>query len=447
MSQTLDPFADLAEELEELTSDATGEPPVDLDHIPDESDRELTRVTVRPASSIKPARVKWVWQDRIAQGSLAIFAGREGLGKSTVTAWLTARVTRGELPGEYFGTPRSVAVVATEDSWASTIVPRLIAANADLDRVFKVEAHTVDGYVVPLSVPRDLGGLETLAVEHDIGLVVLDPLTSRLHDSIDTHKDADTRRALEPLAAAADRAGFAILGLAHWNKSPTTDPLTAVMGSRAFAAVARSVHTVLRDPDDDTRRLFGTPKNNLGRDDLPLMSFTVVGHEIASDDGPIQTSRADWGETVTESVRDVMQRNVDIGDRTATDEAAEWLADYLYSEGGRCESAAIKRAGAAAGHSQDSLKRARRKLGYTTESVGFPRRTYWLDPQSGQSVQPVPPSAPTAPTAPTGADSPRGELFSTSTTTTALTDPQSVQSAQSVQLGETGNAAPTGSST
>ena len=49
------------------------------------------------------------------------------------------------------------------------------------------------------------------------------------------------------------------------------------MASKAFTAVARSVHTVMTDPDDDTgrRRLFGTPKNNLGRNDLPTLSFVI----------------------------------------------------------------------------------------------------------------------------------------------------------------------------
>ena len=59
------------------------------------------------------------------------------------------------------------------------------------------------------------------------------------------------------------------------------------MGSKAFTAVARSVHTVVPDPDDETdqRRLFGTPKNNLGRSDLPTLAFTITGHPIDTDDG------------------------------------------------------------------------------------------------------------------------------------------------------------------
>src|SRR4051812_7515384 len=84
------------------------------------------------AADIKPQPVRWLWPGRLAVGSLALLAGREGVGKSTIAYWLAARVTRGDLPGAYCGAPRQVAIVATEDSWAHTVVPRLKAAGADL---------------------------------------------------------------------------------------------------------------------------------------------------------------------------------------------------------------------------------------------------------------------------------------------------------------------------
>ena len=63
--------------------------------------------------------------------------------------------------------------------------------------------------------------------------------------------------ALEPLVAMADMINISVLGLIHHNKSGATDPLQVVMASKAFPAVARSVHTVIPDPDDEAsnRRL------------------------------------------------------------------------------------------------------------------------------------------------------------------------------------------------
>jgi len=70
----------------------------------------------------------------------------------------------------------------------------------------------------------------------DAALILLDPLLSRLDSSLDSHKDAEVRIALEPLVALADRSAAAVLGLIHVNKSGGQDPLDIVMGSRAFAA-------------------------------------------------------------------------------------------------------------------------------------------------------------------------------------------------------------------
>ena len=95
---------------------------------PPEQDHETRRkLVVTRASAIKSKRVKWLEEGRLALGTLALLAGREGLGKSTLAYERSARITRGELEGEFHGQPKGVLVCATEDSWEHTIVPRLMA--------------------------------------------------------------------------------------------------------------------------------------------------------------------------------------------------------------------------------------------------------------------------------------------------------------------------------
>jgi hypothetical protein len=180
------------------------------------------------------------------------------------------------------------------------------------------------------------------------------------------------------------------------------------MGSKAFTAVARSVSTVIPDPDDDTgcRRLFGTPKNNLGTSDLPTFTFTLESHPIDTDEGTAWTGRLVWGDELTDSIDEAMRRaSADPEDRTAASEAAAWLEDYLASQGGTAASADIKRQGAKDGHSQDALKRARRNIRATVDSSGFPRRSFWTlaEPVRAQSEQTSRGEPLTTPTAPTGA--------------------------------------------
>jgi len=355
----------------------------------DEDDNDVVgrHVELTPASAIKPRLVTWLWDGRVAVGTLALLAGRESVGKSTLAYWLAAQVTRGTLPGELFGQPKAVLICATEDSWAHVIVPRLMAADADLERVFRVEVATIDDLRMELSLPHDLADLERAALEADAGLLLLDPLMSRLSSKLDTHRDADVRRALEPLVHLADRTGMATVGLIHHNKGSSTDPLQLIMGSRAFTAVARSVHTVVPDPDDETgqRRLFGTPMNNMGRTDDPTLSFTVETALIPTEDGDAPIGRIVWGEERAEGISETMRRAAEPDDiRTAVAEAADWLSDYVTVNGGVVPSGDAKKAGKAAGHSDNTLQRARRKLGYWVQSSGFPRVTYWGDPTLAQ---------------------------------------------------------------
>ena len=387
--------------------------------LPGDEPAERRHLTLVSAAGIRPRRVRWLWDGRFALGSMGILAGREGLGKSTVCYTFAAQVTRGTMPGEFYGQPRSVIVCATEDSWEHTIVPRLMAAGADLNLIYRVDV-TSEGLPVGLSLPTDLYGLEKAAKNVAAAMLLLDPLTSRLHGKLDTHKDAEVRQALEPLVGLADRADLFVLGIMHFNKSGGTDPLSLVMGSKAFTAVARSVHSVVPDPDDDTdrRRLFGTPKNNLGTANLPSLGFEIESFGIPTDDGTAWTGKLVWtGEVETTIADAVRSAAVDSDDKHATLDAADWLDDYLTSQGGTAESASVKKAARAAGHSDRTLHRARQKLHITTSSQGFPRKTWWNLPEAADSPATGPRDhGTTGTTGTTGDDESLGDISNGTTT-------------------------------
>ena len=151
-------------------------------------------------------------------------------------------------------------VAATEDSWSHTIKPRLMAAGADLNKVYRADIVDSEGFDLPLSLPKDTAALTQEIKNVDAAVVGFDPLLSRLDARLDSHKDADVRRALEPLATMADTAGVTVLGLIHVSKSISSDALTLLMASRAFTAVARAVLFVAVDPDNEEQRLLsGAP--------------------------------------------------------------------------------------------------------------------------------------------------------------------------------------------
>ena len=347
---------------------------------PEANGRRCVILTAASTISVRP--VRWLRENSIALGTLSLLGGREGIGKSIYAYSLAADITRGMLAGACEGTPRDVIVAATEDSWEHTIVPRLMAAGADLARVHRAEVLTSDGIESTLTLPIDLTALAEAVREVQAVLILLDPLMSRLDAALDSHKDHEVRIALEPLVKLAGATDAAVLGILHVNKGTSADPLTLLMGSRAFAAVARSVLFIMTDPDDDTQRLLGQPKNNLGRTDLPTLKFTIQGIKVAdTPEGEVWTGRLEWLGESDRSIREAIVAAAESsGERSASREAADWLHDYLSSQAGRAQRKTIMDAGKNAGHSNDALRRAREYLKLTTENVGYPRQTYWQLP-------------------------------------------------------------------
>jgi hypothetical protein len=344
--------------------------------------RGRRQVLLTPApTKVRP--VRWLWHERLPLGALTLLAGREGIGKSTAAYTLIAQVTRGTLPGRYFGQPKAVVVCATEDSWEHTISPRLMAAGADMGRVYRVDVVTSEGADGTLSLPGDLPALADEMREADAALLLLDPLLSRLDAALDTHKDAEVRQALEPLVAFADRSGCAVLALIHVNKARTDDPLSSIMGSRAFAAVARCVMYVVTDSADPDVRLLGTPKNNLGRSNGPSLRFSIESAVVAhTDEGPVTAGRLRWDGEDSRTVGDVLAASQDTAEvRAIRDEARDWLHDYLVSEGGAAQAGDVKRAGKVAGYSDNAVRAARMALHVEVVNLPVvPRRTLWQLP-------------------------------------------------------------------
>lgn len=350
-----------------------------------DADRSSRRVVLTPASSIKPRPVHWLWRDRIPVGELSLLAGREGIGKSTIGYQMAAWLTRGSMKGVYFGEPRRVIVAATEDSWEHTVVPRLMAAGADLDLVLRIDVIE-GGFDQTLTLPDDLYDLEDRAIECAAVMLLLDPLMSRLSGSLDSHKDHEVRRALEPLVALGTRTGMAVVGLIHVNKGAGNDTLTSIMGSRAFVAVARSVLFAIKDPKDEENRILGLEKNNLGRSDLATLSYRIVGHQIGeTDEGPIWTGKVEWGDESDLSVSEILADAGTEGQGGTAAMAEEWLRWYFHQHGAK-SSSIVKAAAKADGYSERTIQRVFSRIGGKSDREGIFQGPYiWSLPTSPPS--------------------------------------------------------------
>lgn len=373
-----------------------------LDAATDSAAESSRHLVVTRASEIKPKATRWLWSEREGEsiwadfakaenwlplGCLALLGGRESTGKSTWAYRLAAQITTGELPGYFEGTPRSVVIAATEDDWAHTIAPRLIAAGADLDRVLRVEVVTGE-VTAGVTLPTDVAALREVCIEHEVALVLLDPLMGAIDGELDSHKDHEVRVALEPVSRLAHDARVTVLGLIHVNKSVGTDLLNRIMGSRAFVAVARAVlmtiseDPLIAEPGAPDRCLIGQAKNSLGARVGKSLSFEFEAVHIGKDDEtgePLWSSRIKLVGDKPGHIDDLSteQENRKPPRETVADRCEKWLEEALRGKG-KVPSSWLRRAAKDKGFKKTTLYKARDELGVHSVSKDGSTETFWV---------------------------------------------------------------------
>lgn len=252
--------------------------------------------TILRASEIEIVPKEWFWEGHLLRGALEMLTGLPGLGKSQLQIHLVACATA-RLPwpdGAPAIEPVNVIMVTAEDALAQEVVPRLVAANADLKRVFILQYIKTDeknGRQFLLN--EDLEQLE-MEMEKigDVGLITLDPITAYMGGKMDSHKATEVRSQLGPLKDFAERNNIAISAITHPPKNSGQKSLDHFIGSQAFVAAARIGHACYEEmePEEDSddeesggrrgkmvptgRIYFTNPKNNAAKK-MPTLAYRI----------------------------------------------------------------------------------------------------------------------------------------------------------------------------
>jgi hypothetical protein len=343
-------------------------------------------VRITRLSTVTPRVLSWLWRHRIPRGMVTVLAGQGGLGKSTLLLDLAARVTTGRAmpdgdPGG--GSPGSVAIFTSEDALDCVVVPRLMLAGADLNRITTMAVPSGQDEERPLLIePEDLARLESVVRDEGAQLVIFDPLVAYVDERTNMHHAQDARRILARLHRLAEQRGIAIVGVHHWNKSQSPDPGMRLSGSAAIEQAARSVLVVGPDPRDSSgeRRILALAKRNLAPMDTPSLAYS-----LALDSGA-EHPRVEWLGQSPVSARDLAAPPLSGEERSALDEAVGFFQERLSA--GPAKASDVAREACSAGHSERTLERARQRLGIRATRKGGPAGDGWWE----WSLRPAPES-------------------------------------------------------
>jgi hypothetical protein len=185
------------------------------------------------------------------------------------------------------GEPVNVLWVGFEDDWEEVVLPRLAAAGADVERVYKLRVATPGQY---LELMRDQQAIGELIDRHGVRVVAFEAIVDHLA-GVDDHRNAEVRRGLAPVVELARERQLLVIGTTHLNKTTTGSYRHRVAGSGGYLAVARVGWLVHRHPDNPELRVVALGKGNLGKVPDSIV-FAIEGLEVPN---PASDEVADVG--------------------------------------------------------------------------------------------------------------------------------------------------------
>jgi hypothetical protein len=207
----------------------------------------------------------------------------------------------------------------------------------------------------------DVAAIEEAIHQTSARLVIIDPISAYL-GSTDSHRDADVRALIAPLATLAEQNGVAIVGVMHLAKSTQRPAIHRAVGSIAFTAAARIVLAVAADPEHDDRRILATVKCNISAP-ASALAYTLLDGQLAWESDPV--SDVDVEALLSGPPVDRQERR----------EVDGWLRQLLST--GPLDARQVEREAGKAGFSWRTVGRAKKRLGVDTARLGYGPHGKW----------------------------------------------------------------------
>lgn len=201
-------------------------------------------------SEVQQTEVEWFWHPYIPFGKLTIIQGNPGEGKTFFAMQLAAACTnRKFLPQMEPFEPFNMIFQTAEDGLGDTVKPRLLSAEADLERVL-----VIDDANNPLTLADER--IENAIRENHARLVIIDPLQAFLGANVDMNRANEVRPIFRRLADVAQATNCAIVMIGHLNKAAGSQSTYRGLGSIDITAVVRSLLFIGKVKTDPTTRVI-----------------------------------------------------------------------------------------------------------------------------------------------------------------------------------------------
>jgi energy-coupling factor transporter ATP-binding protein EcfA2 len=310
------------------------------------------------ASQVTPRNVEFLWNGKLARGKLTLLAGAPGTGKTTMALSFAATVSSAGKWPDGAPAPRGTVVLwTTEDDYDDTIIPRLIAAGANLDNILLLGVPGAPYFNPAEHMEQLMAALDELG---DVSLLIFDPVVALVTG--DSHKATEVRRDLQPLVDLLKVRGIAGLGITHFAKGTQgRATLERVLGSGAWGQLARGALGTVGDFETGEFRMV-VVKTTHGK---PGGGFAYrIEKRSDLNDAGLWASTIVWGDALEGNADQLlaeMEGSTKLGRPSKQDPATMLIAELL--KGGEpVPYADIVEAGARHDISESSLYRASKSM-------------------------------------------------------------------------------------
>ena len=208
-------------------------------------------------SEVDTQTVEWLWEPYIPFGKVTIVQGNPGEGKTYFAMRLAAACTnRKPLPGMETIEPFNIIYQTAEDGLGDTVKPRLMEADADLERVL-----VIDDRDTPLTLADER--IARAIRENNARLVIIDPVQAFMGADVDMNRANEVRPIFRSLGDIAQATGCAIVLIGHLNKAAGTQSTYRGLGSIDITAAVRSLLFIGKLKDSPTTRVLIHEKSSL----------------------------------------------------------------------------------------------------------------------------------------------------------------------------------------